>query len=249
VTGLTRDEKHRYSWNDGGKVPGVTSVIKSLDKSGPLVSWAKRETAACAVRNLPLLETMIRDGGPEAAAKWLSAIPDYQRETAADLGTVVHALAEAIARGIEIEVDPTTEPFVSSILRWRSIYKPTVLNAEYMVYSEAHRYGGTADMAARINGEIWLIDLKTGKGTYAETALQLAGLHFADWAGRTNDPKKYALPKATRFGVLHVRLEQAELIPYDVTLAEFQAFIACRELTTWLEMRAPVIKTPLKEVA
>jgi hypothetical protein len=102
-------------------------------------------------------------------------------------------------------------------------------------------------MAAKINGEVWLIDIKTGKGTYAETALQLAGLHFADWAGRPNDPKKYALPKATRFGVLHVRPEQAELIPYDVTLLEFQAFLACRELTTWLEMRAPIIKIAPKE--
>jgi hypothetical protein len=101
----------------------------------------------------------------------------------------------------------------------------------------------------RINGEIWLLDYKTGSGAYAETALQLAALHHADWAGLPNDPKKYALPKATRFGVLHVRPEQAELIPYDVTAREFEAFLACRYLTEWLELRAPVIKTPLKEAA
>ncbi len=249
MQGLTRDERHRYSWNDGGKVPGVTTVIKSLDKSGPLVGWAKRETAACAIRNLPLLTQMVADGGPVAAVEWLKRTPDYQRDTAADLGTRVHALAEAISRKIPVEVDAQTEPFVTAYLRWQAAYKPVVLNAEYMVYSETHRYGGTADMAARINGEVWLIDIKTGSGAYAETALQLAGLHNADWAGRTDDPKKYAIPKATRFGVLHVRPEQAELIPYDVTGDEFLAFLSCRYLTDWLEQRAPVIKVPVKEAA
>jgi hypothetical protein len=249
MVGLTRDEKHRYQWGDGGKVPGVTSIIKALDKSGPLVGWAKRETAACAIRNLDLLTQMVRDGGPAAAVEWLKRTPDYQRDTAANLGTAVHALAEAISRDIEVEVDAQTEPFVTSYLRWRSVYKPAVLNAEYMVYSETHRYGGTADMAARINGEIWLIDIKTGSGAYPETSLQLAALHNADWAGRADDPKKYAIPKATRFGVLHVRPEGAELIPYSVTNDEFGAFLSCRYLTDWLELRAPVIKTPLKEAA
>ncbi len=249
MTGLTRDEKHRYSWNGAGKVPGVTSVIKALDKSGPLVGWAKRETAACAIRNLPLLTTMVADGGPAAAVEWLKRTPDYQRDSAADLGTRVHAFAEALSNGLEIDLDDTARPFIEQYEKWRAIYKPQILNSEYMVYSESHRYGGTADMAARINGETWLIDIKTGSGAYAETALQLAALHYADWAGRPDDPKKYALPKATRFGVLHVRPEQAELIPYDVTQHEFEAFLSCRYLIDWLDVRAPVIKTPLREAA
>jgi hypothetical protein len=224
-------------------------VLKMLDKSGPLVGWAKRETAACAVRNLGLLETMVKDGGPEAATRWLSAIPDYQRETAAETGTLVHALAEALHRKIEIEVDETTEPFISSYLRWASVYRMKVVNAEYMVYSETHRYGGTADLAATLNGEDWLIDIKTGKGTYPETALQLAALHFADFAGRPNDGRRYKIPPATRFGVLHIRPEQTELIPYSVTEAEFDAFLACRVLYDWQEMRAPLIKVPPKENA
>lgn len=249
MSGLTRDDKHRYSWNEGPKVPGVTSIIKTLDKSGPLVGWAKRETAACAIRNLSLLDTMVRDGGPDAAVRWLTAIPDYQRETAADLGTLVHSLAEALHRKQEIEVTPETEPFVSAYLRWRAVYKPRVLNAEFMVYSETNRYGGTADLAAIVNGETWLIDIKTGKNTYAETALQLAALARADFAGRPDDPKKYRIPAVTRFGVLHVRPDGCELIPYDVGDYEFDAFLACRVLHEWTELRAPVIKVPQKEAA
>jgi hypothetical protein len=249
VSGLERSETHKYRWNGGSWQPGVTTVIRALDKSGPLVGWAKRETAACAVRNLEMLDTMVRSGGPEAATRWLAAIPDFQRDTAANLGTRVHALAEAIARKVEVEVDEDAAPFVTAYLRWRDIYKPRVVNAEFMVYSETHRYGGTADLAAKINGELWLIDIKTGKGAYAETALQLAGLHHADFAGRPNDAKRYKVPPATRFGVLHVRPEGAELIPYDVTETEFAAFLACRQLHDWLELRAPGIKMAPKEAA
>lgn len=249
MAGLQRDEKHRYRWGEGPWSPGVTSIIKMLDKSGPLVGWAKRETAACAVRNLPMLETMVQSGGPEAATKWLSAIPDFQRDTAADLGTRVHELAEAISRKLPVEVDEAAAPFVTAYLRWRDIYKPHVINAEFMVYSVQHGYGGTADMAARINGEVWLLDIKTGKATYAETALQLAGLHNADFAGRTDDPRKYRIPPATRFGVLHVRPEGAELVPYSVTDAEFAAFLALRTAHRWVEERAPFIKVPFKEAA
>jgi hypothetical protein len=242
MIGLTRDEKHHYSWNGSPKVPGVTSVIKMLDKSGPLIGWAKRETAACAIRNLPMLETMVKSGGPDAAQRWLSSIPDFQRDTAADLGSRVHLIAESITRGHEVEVDEAAAPYVDAYRRWYEATKPEVTHAEYMVFSEKHRYGGTADMSALIDGHRWLIDIKTGKSAYAETALQLAALHFADFSGRPGDETRYRIPRATRFGVLHIRPEGAALIPYDVTRDEFTAFLACRRLYDWQAERAPVIK-------
>src|SRR5664280_2828664 len=106
--GLSRTAGHVYSWNDGANVyaplPSVTTVIRVLDKSGPLVGWAKRETAACAVRNLDMLVRMRETGGDAAATDWLKKIPDYQRAGAADTGSRVHRLAEQIARGGEPEV-------------------------------------------------------------------------------------------------------------------------------------------------
>lgn len=240
--GLIRDDKHWYSWQGGNKQPGVTSVIKMLDKSGPLIGWAKREAAACAVRNLEMVTQMVTQGGPDAAVKWIASTPDHQRDAAAQLGTRIHALAEAISRGQDVTVDEEAAPFVTSYLRWRSDAKPKVVNAEFMVFSERHGYGGTADVAFWLDGELWLVDYKTAKGAYAETALQLAGLHNADFAGRPNDPRKYRIPQATRFGVLHVRPEGAELIPYTVGPDEFAAFLACRQLHRWTTERAPFVK-------
>src|SRR5450759_1599793 len=72
--GLTRTAAHVYTWNDAGTVhgplPSVTTILKVVDKSGPLVGWAKRETAACAVRNLDALVAMREAGGDAAATDW-----------------------------------------------------------------------------------------------------------------------------------------------------------------------------------
>jgi len=50
-----------------------------------------------------------------------------------------------------------------------------------MVCSERYEYGGTADAFAEIDGEVWLLDYKTGAGVYPDTALQLGGLARAQF--------------------------------------------------------------------
>lgn len=249
MTGLTRDDKHRYRWNDGGWVPGVTGIVKALDKSGPLVGWAKRETAACAIRNLPLLTQMVKDGGPDAAVEWLKRTPDYQRDTAADLGSRIHLMAEAIARDVEVEPSEEEVPYVEAYRRWQSVAKPEFVNVEFMVYSETYQYGGTADAVMRLAGDLWLVDYKTSKGVYAETALQLTAYARADWAGLPNDSRKFRIPKVTRYGVLHIRPEGAELVEFDCGPDEWQAFRALRELRGWLDTRADFVKQEALEAA
>src|SRR5450759_1104644 len=103
--GLTRTADHRYAWRDNRtsvtNIPSVTTILKVVDKSGPLTGWAKRETAACAVRNLDVLVRMRETGGDTAAVNWLKGIPDFKRDSAADVGTRVHLFAEQLARGEE----------------------------------------------------------------------------------------------------------------------------------------------------
>lgn len=242
MIGLTRDEQHRYQWNGGPKVPGVTSIIKTLDKSGPLVGWAKRETASSAVRNLPMLAKMLEEGGDLAAIAWLKNIPDYRRDTAADLGTRVHAIAEALARKQPVEVPEDAVGHVEAYQRWLHDAKPKFRAAEFMVYSETDHYGGTGDAIFVLKGELYGVDYKTGRNVYPETALQLAGIFNASFAGKSGDPKKYKITVPDRFGVLHIRADGVELIPYSVTRAEWLAFMACRVLRKWLDERAELVK-------
>lgn len=249
--GLNRDAKHRYSWMGGPLVPGVTTVQGMKDKSGPLVGWAKREVAACAVRNIDMLHQMVQTGGPDAALTWLKNLPDYQRDNSADVGTRVHEALEAIALGVEPVMDDEVAPFVAS---WRrdflEPFKPEFRAVEFMVFSERYQYGGTGDAAAVIGGELWMLDYKSGTGIYPDTGLQLAALRWADWVGLPGDPKKYAVPQATRFGVVHVRPEATVFREYRVTSEEFDAFLACRRLYRWVNEVSPrVMGETLKEAA
>ncbi len=250
--GLTRDERHVYRWNDGGSVvgpiPSVTTVIKLIDKSGPLVGWAKRETAACAVRNLDALLAMREAGGADAAISWLKTIPDYQRDRAADRGTSVHAIAEQIVRGQEPEVPAELAGYVDAYRRFLATWRPTFVAVEQMVCSLRHGYAGTFDAIAVIDGERWLLDIKTSAGTYAETALQLAAYAAADFIGRPGDPGRYRVPRVTRFGVIHVTGEGADLVPYAVDRGTFRAFLRCREVWAWTQEEAKtVVGKPLEK--
>jgi hypothetical protein len=231
--GLERDARHRYRWNGGPWYPSVTTVLAIKHKPA-LVGWAKRETAACAVRNLPLLARLAETGGTDAAIDWLKRIPDYRRDTAAELGTRVHALAEALARGDAVAVPDELAGFLDAFRRdFLEAFRPRFLALEQMVCSPRHEYGGTADAFVEIAGELWLLDYKTGAGIYPESALQLAGLARAQFAGRPGDPTPYPVPPATRFGILHLRPERARLVPVRVDRATVAAFLDARRLFGW----------------
>jgi len=198
VLGLSRDARHRYSWNGGPLFPSVTTILGIKDKPA-LVGWAKRETAASAVRNLDVLAQMVQNGGSQAAVDWLKRIPDYRRDASADLGTQVHAAAEAIGRGQIVSVGDDVRPFVESYQRdFVEVFKPRFLAIEPMVCSLRHEYGGTADAFMQIGDEVWLVDYKTRAGVYPDTALQLAGLARAQFIGLPGDPTEYPVPAGTR---------------------------------------------------
>jgi hypothetical protein len=248
--GLVRDARHRYSWNGGPLYPSVTTILGIKDKPA-LVGWAKRETAACAVRNLNVLERMVRSGGPQAAVDWLKRIPDYARDASADLGSAVHAAAEAIARGVSVPVAEDVAPFVAAYRRdFLEVFGPRFIALEAMVCSERYEYGGTADAFAEIDGEIWLLDYKTGAGVYPDTALQLGGLARAQFIGYPGDPAQYPVPFATRFGVVHIRPEGARLLPVVVNRETVAAFLDARRLFGWDQGPAKtVIGEPIARVS
>jgi hypothetical protein len=231
--GLVRDARHRYSWNGGPLYPSVTTILGIKDKPA-LVGWAKRETAACAIRNLEVLERMVQSGGAQAAVEWLKRIPDFQRDASADLGTAVHAAAETIARGEPVSISDEVRPFVAAYRRdFLEVFRPRFIAVEAMVCSERYEYGGTADVFAEIDGEIWLLDYKTGTGVYPDSALQLGALARAQFIGRTGDPTRYPVPAASRFGILHIRPEGARLLPVTVDRATVAAFLDARRLFGW----------------
>ena len=61
-----------------------------------------------------------------------------------------------------------------SFAEWYEETKPKTIQNELAVFSEEHRYAGTADYICEIAGVRWLIDFKTGADIYASYEAQLA---------------------------------------------------------------------------
>lgn len=242
--GLARNEQHGYYWNGEGPIPSVTTILGIIDKSGPLVGWAKREVANAAVRNLTGLGDMVAASGPEATARWLATIPGYQRDKAADRGSDVHALAEAISRGQSVIVPDELAGYVDAFAAWQREWQPEYLAAEEMVCSLRYHYAGTLDAIIRVAGETWIVDYKTSKGVYPETGMQLAAYAHADFIGRPGVRRRFRIPTIDSYGVLHLRPDGYEFVPYRVTGDTFTAFLNARRLWQWREGEATQIIAP-----
>lgn len=270
--GMHRTEDHRYYWNGQGPLTSVTTAISTYDKSDALVGWAKKETASFAMRHLPELVEHLRHteaglvdmlcepcetdrkrrnpvGPYESARIWVSSISDYQRDAAADLGTRVHAMAEAIGKGDDPMVETELLPYGEQYRRWQDKYRPRFEAIEYMGVNRQNGYAGTGDILTRLDyfkeldnaaDDVFCIDIKTftkpgpvPKTYYPSTGMQLAACSRFDFIGKPNDPIEYPMPQATRFGVLLLGASDYRLIPYKVTDATFAAFLATLDLHEW----------------
>jgi hypothetical protein len=248
--GLERSKIHWYRWNGSPWYPGVTSIVGKLDKSGPLIYWAKDLTAKAAVHNYADIGMLIAAGREAEAIDMLIRVSDMERDRAADLGTRVHAYAEAYGRGQELpELKPSDVKKAASYMAWVKKHKPRFEQIEFMVFSLSYEYGGTGDALFWLPCKeherecLWLVDYKTGKGAYATTALQLAGLQYADFIGEEGNPEMIAMPFANHFGVLHVREDISELIEYSITEEEWITFRALRQAHSWTQNREKNIQT------
>jgi hypothetical protein len=237
---ITRETKRRgdIEWHaygcdehDVSDLPGATTLIGR--KNVPtLNNWLKAQGARAALRNLPALSQMVETSGEDAVVRFLAAAADKLRDDAGNRGTRVHAALDAIVKREPFETTEDIAGYVEGARKWLNDRKPTIVASEFMVVSESQRYGATGDLACVLDGEPWLLDWKTSKGVYETTALQLAAISRAD----------HGAPPATRFGVLHVRADVTELVPFDVTDREWQAFLACRDLFEWDRTRAKEVK-------
>lgn len=239
--GLSRDANHVYTANypplEPVVAPGVTGILKVIDKPA-IVPWAQGMVAEAAIANRSQLEEWVKVGGVEGAVQLLRRAAETKRDAAANRGVTIHALAASIVQGQPVTIPEDIASTVMGYVKWIERFQPEFLAVEEMVFSYAHNYGGTLDVIAKIATEVWLLDLKSSKGIYPDSACQLSGYGEAEFIGRTGDPRQYVLPHIDQYGIVHVTPEGSELIPYDVTGAEFKAFLAARALHDWRANRS-----------
>ena len=199
---ITRSANHQYTYA-GKTYPGVTSILKVIDKSDALMAWAARNTAEAAL---------------------------------AQLGTDVHALADRVANGEpDIIVPENVRRHVHGYAEWWAASGWTVRTTEAYLVNPEHGYGGTLDLLCRDrDGRTVLADIKTGKGVYAESVLQLTAYGAASLI-QTPAGQLFPMPTVDRYAILHVTADGVREIEVPVGTLEQLAWAACIDLFTWKE--------------
>ena len=171
----------RYVVNDEMKPKGVTTILgQTLSKD--LMDWA----VGMAVEYLRKKIPVVTDEDLEEASNAYK----YRRDAGASTGTEAHALVEDFLKGKDVEPSNSTKEAQNAyraFVKWFNGLKDVeVLNVEEVIYSENLEYAGTYDCMLKIDGKVYLCDLKTTNssrkapnGVYAENFIQLGAYAFA----------------------------------------------------------------------
>lgn len=217
MTGLTRDDFHRYRWNGGPVMPSVTTVLKlqdALNGTDHLVRWAARLGAEHAIANA---------AEPDTAFVVSEAIGATKR--AANLGTEVHEQVRRVIAGERVELRPDTAPFIGHFAAFLAKERPEFVATEELIANLTVGYAGQFDFVARLRGKNAICDVKTGASGYKPTfRLQLAAYQDAEFIGKPDDATQYPMPSVDAGFVLLLRPDGYELVPATPTKADREHF-------------------------
>jgi len=140
---------------------------------------------------------------------WLKDVghnSDIIAQKAAAEGTQVHNAIEAFLNGEEVNWIDEYGNAKYNLDVWKMIlkftdfwntHKPELVAAEYHLFSDKHKYAGTADLIVRLKDELWLLDNKTSNSIHISYGLQLAS--YAEAWNETHDEK------ITKIGIIWLK--------------------------------------------
>lgn len=165
---------HLYTFN-GQPVPGVTSILKVLDKPA-LIPWAAKMASEYWL-------SAIKSGRTdyEAIDKESRKVHDNIRESAAEIGKNVHSYAEAHFKNLpkpELLTDQAKRG-AEAFHKWLDAHTIKVRAVERLVFSKEYYYAGTCDFVAEIDGVLCVGDIKTSSGIFNEARFQTAAYQHA----------------------------------------------------------------------
>ena len=161
-----RTKIHTVYKNAAGKrLPSVTTVLGIINKPA-LLDWAWK----CGKDGL-----------------------DYKavRDDAGSVGTLAHYLILCHLRGETPDLHEWAPDQVSRAVNtlvkyadWVTPHRLEPILTEQPLVSETYGYGGTPDCLARLDGELVLLDFKSGKAIYSEMLYQLGAYWQLIWETR-----------------------------------------------------------------
>lgn len=166
----------------------VTHALSCIGKPA-LINWAaNQERTLVSEAAADLYEDLATVTKPMPRTAYLSTLQGrigkvkaHQRELAkaGEIGSQAHALIEWRLRqmlGQTVGPEPrVTDAAQWAFMAWEDWAKSVNLKPKFIeqtVFSRTHRYAGTMDLLADVEGVSTLVDFKTGKSIYGEAHLQ-----------------------------------------------------------------------------
>lgn len=166
---------HVYKTRDGVRVPSVTTII------GGNLGWGKDMLMGWS-RKLALAGTD----------------PNEVRDKAGRIGTATHKQIEwfELCANDSLLTPPDRDTLMGQVpglqedeldgalmglekyKDWKAKHEVTVVSTEEALVSEVHKYGGTIDMVAVVDGVESLVDFKTSGHMSAEMRIQVAAYRY-----------------------------------------------------------------------
>ncbi len=208
-------EAHAYTWG-GEFVPGVTSILKVIDKPA-LAGWYVKVTRDYW---LDAVNSGRTDFAKIHKESW-SANKNISKD-AADIGKNVHAYAEAHFKGLPLPELLTDQAKlgVEAFHKWLIAHKVVVKASERLVFSKEHYYAGTCDFVAEIDGVLSVGDIKTSSGIYPEMRMQTAAYQNAL---QEEKQMTFAVRWIVRFDKKTGDFEAKPFYDFDLDFAGFKA--------------------------
>lgn len=255
-------------------VPSVTTVLKA-GASEALTQWAVDQTAGYAAINPDAVLTRTPDAAfgylrffwkrtPEPLEEGYD-LTNYHKgvlQDAADLGTAIHEWMQADAgEGDYPDISTKNDQFFEMVGEWDRWYASNLVEpvfTEATVYNSELGYAGTLDCLWWINGELWLLDMKSSRSLWPDHQRQLSALKEADiiltkdeqgqW---TEQPWQPWIEKVDRFGFMHIRpsdidkdgngmvpyLEMVEASNLDLHFEAFKGLLAVKHADLEIKRR------------
>lgn len=266
MKGLVFNEKaHRYRL-DNKHVTGVTTILGGGVPKPALVRWAPKVVAEWVANpeNKGELNSLLA-GDPDQAIRFLKALPSKERDAAAERGTEVHDLAEQLNLTGEVNAPEDLLGFIMGYLDFMEAWQITPVLAENIAGNREHWYSGKFDLIATspflAGGRPVMIDLKTSKGVYGETALQCAA--YAKCEFYMDGDKETPFPELAATYVAHVTpmdrdglnaryegkplgtsLYQLASSPDEID-EHFEMFLAAKQVFDGTKVRDKIIGEPM----
>lgn len=208
------------------------------DEAGKEVGWEPGQTdvlVAMLERERKPRERVVEKNRIREARKWLREATTEERDRAAQKGTDIHRAAEhnVLPEDVPEEIRAKLRQYYS----WLEDSGATILLKERQVFNLTLGYAGSFDLICRFpNGQVWIVDLKTGKGTYSDHVLQQVAYLMAEFVGQDDAIDEEAtelLHRVTGVAILHLQDDGWSFKELDVDQRTWEAFRGLLAFATW----------------